>query len=113
MLAPLERLLCAVLGCLATATVTPLFAMWLRGGERRRLRPTPAGAETMVGELARVIESLDPEGVVRAHGEVWAARVIDGGTVDRGSFVQVVKCKEMVLYVVSNPTRPNAPVGEE
>jgi membrane-bound serine protease (ClpP class) len=72
-----------------------LFAvtMALRAQRRR----TSTGREGMVGELARVVEDLVPEGKVFLKGEVWDAVCLS--PVTKGQKVRVVSVEGLVLRV--------------
>lgn len=48
---------------------------WISYSKRRKVQ---VGAETMVGELAEVVEPLRPLGRVRVRGELWRARCEEG-----------------------------------
>lgn len=66
----------------------------------RRWRPQ-TGAEAMIGQVAEVVVSCHPNGQVRVHGELWAARCEEGaGT---GENVRIEKLEGLTLVVV--PTR--------
>ncbi|NJE62417.1 nodulation protein NfeD [Thermococcus sp. 21S7] len=58
-----------------------------------------AGREEMVGAVGRVVEDLDPEGVVKVHGELWKAESRDGGDIPVGEKVRVVEVKGLTLIV--------------
>lgn len=49
--------------------------LWIKFLERYRVR---GGAEGMIGERATVIETCDPEGLVRVRGEMWKATADPG-----------------------------------
>jgi membrane protein implicated in regulation of membrane protease activity len=50
------------------------LVFWRRMLGRYRIR---AGAESLVGEPAEVIEACDPRGRVRLRGELWNARAAE------------------------------------
>lgn len=58
----------------ATATTGALSLFVLGAAVRARRRPAMTGAEEMVGSTGVVIEWRDRKGLVRVHGEIWAAR---------------------------------------
>ena len=63
--------------------------LWMKFLERYRVR---GGAEGMLGERVTVIETLEPEGLVRVRGEVWKARMDAGETMsvgERGTVLSV------------------------
>src|SRR5262249_44660581 len=67
---------------------------WWRRSHRWRVR---AGAETMIGERARVVQACRPLGQVSISGELWQARC-DAGA-DEGDSVVVVRREGLVLVV--------------
>jgi membrane-bound serine protease (ClpP class) len=62
----------------------------------RRYRVT-TGAEGMVGERGEVIADCEPEGRVRAHGEIWRARCQAGAVV--GERVRIKGLDGLTLVV--------------
>jgi len=57
------------------------------------------GEASLVGEAARVAEPLDETGgAVRIHGELWAARSLEGAIAE-GESVQVERVDGLKLYV--------------
>ena len=64
-------------------------------GQRRKLT---AGIEDMVGKIAVAQTSLNPKGMVRAEGEIWAA-VSEGGDVEPGEEVVITQVKGLKLRV--------------
>ncbi len=63
-----------------------------------RRRPE-AGKEELIGEVGEVVEDLDPEGVIKLHGELWKARSRDGRVIRVGEEVKVVEVNGLVLTV--------------
>ncbi len=45
------------------------------------------------------VNDLDPEGRIKARGEYWSARSMDGSTIPAGSEVEVVKAETLMLWV--------------
>ncbi|MCK5589433.1 MAG: serine protease [Dehalococcoidales bacterium] len=64
-------------------------------GQRRKLT---AGIEDMVGRIAVAQTSLNPKGMVRAEGEIWAA-VSEGGDIEPGEEVVITQVKGLKLRV--------------
>jgi membrane-bound serine protease (ClpP class) len=62
---------------------------------------TPAlGAPALVGAIGEVRTPIAGEaGQVFVNGELWAARLVNGGTVARGESVRVVKMDNLTLTV--------------
>jgi len=64
-------------------------------GQRRKLT---AGVEDMVGKIAVAQTSLNPKGMVRAEGEIWAA-VSEGGKIEPDEEVIITKVEGLRLLV--------------
>jgi membrane-bound serine protease (ClpP class) len=83
-------------------TVTALmgaFFLFLAGSAwRSRRRPVTTGANAMIGATAVVRSSLDPDGMVFVHGELWQATSTDGPA-GRGELVRVVRVDGLHLTV--------------
>ncbi|NJE10735.1 nodulation protein NfeD [Thermococcus sp. MAR1] len=58
-----------------------------------------AGREELVGEVGKVVEDLDPEGVVKLHGELWKAESKDGNRIPVGEKIRVAEVKGLTLIV--------------
>lgn len=71
--------------------------LWMRFLERYRVQ---GGAEGMVGERATVLEACDPDGLVRAHGEVWKARADQEDPLEVGARATVLSVEGLRLKVV-------------
>lgn len=70
--------------------------VWWSRRRRRRTRPS-VGIEDLLGRQAVAITMLDPDGQVRVHGEIWAAR--SRSRVGRGEAVVVRSVDGLVLVV--------------
>ena len=75
---------------LAIAAVFALFVGFAlaKALAARRERPR-TGQEELVGQVGLVRDTLDPDGFVFVHGELWRARSHDGETIPAGSSVKV------------------------
>ena len=75
---------------LAIAAVFALFIGFAlaKALAARRERPQ-TGREELVGQVGLVRDTLDPDGFVFVHGELWRARSHDGETIPAGSSVKV------------------------
>jgi len=71
----------------------------------RRERPR-TGQEELVGQVGLVRDTLDPDGFVFVHGELWRARSHDGETIPAGSSVKV---EALAGGLVLEVTRAEAP----
>jgi membrane-bound serine protease (ClpP class) len=73
-----------------------LFAIGM-GLRAQRRKPT-TGREALVGEIGVTIDTLNPVGQVRIHGEIWNAES-DGGRIPSGKRVKVLKVENLKLKV--------------
>jgi membrane-bound serine protease (ClpP class) len=92
-----------VLG-VVVALMAGLSALVIRAVVRSQRWPVKTGREGLIGENARVIEALAPEGRVRVLGESWQARLSEpfaraGQRVEAGSEVRVVQVDRLTLVV--------------
>ncbi len=73
---------------------------------RTKKRKITTGMEGLVGEKARVVKALSPEGTVFVQGEYWKARS-ESGNVAENDTVTVVKADGFTLVVekTNNPER--------
>ncbi|SMO59749.1 NfeD family protein [Solitalea koreensis] len=69
------------------------------GLRAQRLKPV-TGVDGLVGELGEALETLNPNGTVRVHGEVWNAESISG-RINQGEKILVVEMKNLKLYIRS------------
>lgn len=91
--------LMVVAGALLVYIIQPIAVAWEGTRQRRRMAPTPPGAESLIGDVAVVIEAIDPVGMVKIHGETWRARSQPGEVLKKGERVVVVSCRELELVV--------------
>ena len=83
---------------------------------RAMRRPVRTGAQGMLHEIAEVVETMNPTGRVRVHGEIWEAVSSDvlreGDRVEivgvTGLTLQVRKRYDLGLGEASHPTRENS-----
>ncbi|MCE4602854.1 MAG: hypothetical protein F7B18_06710 [Desulfurococcales archaeon] len=61
-------------------------------------REVKVGPEALIGARGRVVEDLDPEGMVIVGGELWRA-VSAGGVIPKGSIVRVKSMEDLTLIV--------------
>jgi membrane protein implicated in regulation of membrane protease activity len=69
---------------------------WIRFLRRYRVR---TGSEALVGSLAEVVETCDPEGRVRLRGEIWRARCSETAPATVGQRVEVTGVDGLTLEV--------------
>ena len=90
--------------CLATGVLwgVELF-VWNRTVRSRR---RSVGAQTLIGRIAVVSATCDPEGQVRLEGEIWHARC--AGAAVAGEQVRVVGREGLTLLVEPAPRLADA-----
>jgi membrane-bound serine protease (ClpP class) len=84
---------------LPTVLFTAAFFLFAIGmGIRAQRRKPTTGREALVGEVGEAIETLNPSGQVKIHGEIWNAEA-DGGKIQSGKHVKVEKVENLKLKV--------------
>ncbi len=76
------------------------FAFGMAAVIRARRRKPETGREEMVGLKGKVVQPLEPEGMIRIRGELWKARSRDGEKIPAGEEVKVVGVEGLMLIVV-------------
>lgn len=71
----------------------------LFGWVRARGAPALVVAHALVGQVGRALTPLDPAGQALVHGENWAARLVDGTSVEEGRDVEVLRVSGPTLEV--------------
>jgi len=56
------------------------------------------GKEGMLGRSGVTIETLNPEGKIKVHGEIWNAISVNG-IIDKGKKVEIIKVENLDLLV--------------
>jgi membrane-bound serine protease (ClpP class) len=75
-----------------------------------RRRPPATGGEELVGASGVVRRSLDPDGYVFVHGELWKARAVGEAPIAEGTPVRVDRLADgLVLEVVPDEEREPLP----
>ena len=88
---------------LSVAAVTVVFFLVIIGlGIRAQRRKPTTGSEGIVGETGEALSTLDPDGEVRVHGEIWNARA-SSGKIKKGDRVKVVRMEHFTLTVERLP----------
>jgi len=83
----------------SVTVLSALFFLFVLGaGLRAQRRKIVTGAEAMTGATGEVIEILDPSGIVKLNGEIWAAESVSG-TIAKGEKVKVRERKSLKLFV--------------
>jgi membrane-bound serine protease (ClpP class) len=80
----------------AAVTAALIFGVIAAALEARK-RPTMTGAEELIGSIGQVVDWHNPEGSVRVHGEIWAAR--SERPLNPGDSVRVVGRDRLTLIV--------------
>jgi membrane-bound serine protease (ClpP class) len=68
----------------------------------RRL-PVAVGHEALIGKQGEVRQALEPRGMVHVEGELWSAENEDGGRLEAGQRVEVVRVAGVRLIVRKAP----------
>jgi membrane protein implicated in regulation of membrane protease activity len=79
---------------------------WIRFLRRYRIR---TGAEALVGAVAEVVETCDPNGRVRLRGEIWRARGSPSTAAGVGQRVEVTGVDGLTLEVTDAPGNGKGP----
>ena len=77
---------------------TFFFVVILGLGIKAQRRKPTTGIEGFTGETGDVLETLEPEGIVRVHGEIWNAESLSG-TIQKGNRIRVVRINGLKLLV--------------
>lgn len=87
-------------GLIAAATAAVGLMLWIAAwfAWRTKERKVTTGKEGLVGEKARVVKALTPEGTVFVHGEYWKARS-ESGNVAKNDTVTVKGLDGFTLIV--------------
>ena len=99
---PLEVVLPTGLAIVAVVSVA------VRLAARAQKERVSTGGEGLSTETGTVTRSLDPEGKVFVHGEIWNAASV-GGPIPKGTRVRVVQVHDMRLTVEPLEARGNEP----
>jgi membrane-bound serine protease (ClpP class) len=88
---------------IATAAITALFFFGLitLAVKGQKARPV-TGIEGMIGAEGEALDSLQPEGMVRVHGELWRAQSV-AGNISQGQRVKVMSIQDLTLFVQPMP----------
>jgi membrane-bound serine protease (ClpP class) len=88
------------------------FAIVIRKVVAARLRQPAVGPESLVGEIGRAREDLDPDGMVFVAGALWRATA-QGSQIPAGSDVRVVGREGLTLWVELATGELQAAAAEE
>jgi membrane-bound serine protease (ClpP class) len=80
------------------ALATGLAAMKI---VQARRAPVVTGQSDLIGQVGVVRQTLDPEGLVFVHGELWKARASNGAAVERGREVRVEELDDSLTLMVA------------
>ncbi|HZK63594.1 MAG TPA: nodulation protein NfeD [Puia sp.] len=83
----------------SSVAVSAAFFLFIVGMGLKAQRSKPVtGIDGMKGEIGEALDSLDPGGRVRVHGEIWNA-LSESGPIGKGEQVRVLAVKELKVYV--------------
>ena len=77
---------------------TAFFIFAIGFGIKAQSRRPTTGVEGIIGEIGETISSLEPEGQIRVHGELWNAESLDG-FIGQGTKVEVTRVSNLKLMV--------------
>jgi membrane-bound serine protease (ClpP class) len=79
--------------------VSVFLILVIRAVYRAQRQKPVTGDIGLVGTVGKVIENLNPSGLIKIHGEIWKAVSDDKKTVKKGSNVEILKVEGLLLYV--------------
>jgi membrane-bound serine protease (ClpP class) len=86
---------------ISSVSVTALFFLFIIGVGIRAQRAKPVtGVEGMINSIGESLETLNPVGRVRVHGEIWNAESVSG-PINKGEKIRVKAIKNLKLHVES------------
>ena len=87
----------AILSALSLLLVRPALLKKIHKPNKERL----SNAEAMIGQTGRVSETIEAGGYGRVaiDGDDWKSVSLDGGAIDKGVRVRVVKMDSIILTV--------------
>ena len=75
-----------------------LFISIAVGLARSRNKVSPTGGDALIGRIAEVRTSLEPNGMVFLEGELWRAEIVNG-TANEGEQVSILEVNGLQLKV--------------
>ena len=79
--------------------VSALLIIVIRAIYKVHRKKPVTGNIGMVETIGIVIENLNPEGLIKTHGEIWKALSLDNKTIRRGSAVKIISIEGLLLHV--------------
>jgi membrane-bound serine protease (ClpP class) len=84
---------------ISAAAVTALFFLFIIGmGIKAQKRKPTTGISTIIGQIGTATETLNPTGMVLAHGELWQAESLSG-EIRKGEKVLIKNMQGFKLFV--------------
>lgn len=83
------------------------FAFGVSAVIKDRKRKAQTGKEELLGEVGRVVQELNPEGMIKIRGELWKAESKTGERIGVGEKVRVVEVRGLTLIVVREGNAPD------
>jgi membrane-bound serine protease (ClpP class) len=83
------------------------FAFGVSAVIKDRKRKAQTGKEELLGEVDRVVQELNPEGMIKIRGELWKAESKTGERIGVGEKVRVVEVRGLTLIVVREGNAPD------
>ena len=78
--------------------IATLFISIAVGLARSRNKVSPTGGDALIGRIAEVRTSLEPNGMVFLEGELWRAEIVNG-TANEGEQVSILEVNGLQLKV--------------
>ena len=97
-----SRWLLVALGVIAL-TLLALLIREIRLSRKAGLYVSPFSRASLVGQTAEVVLTLNPQGQVRAAGEIWSAEAAAGSRIEAGQRVRVTATRDIWLIVEPLP----------
>ena len=80
--------------------VSALLIIVIRAVYKVHRKKPVTGSIGMVGTIGIVIENLNPEGLIKTHGEIWKALSLDNKTIKKGSVVKIISVECLLIHVM-------------
>lgn len=79
--------------------VSAFLIIVIRAVYKAHRKKPVTGKIGMVGTIGIATENLNPEGLIKTHGEIWKALSLDNKTIRKGSAVKIISVEGLLLHV--------------
>jgi membrane-bound serine protease (ClpP class) len=94
---------------ITSVLTTAFFFLFIIGLGLRAQKAKPVtGVEGLIGSIGEALQTLEPAGAVKVHGEIWQAESVDG-KIEKGEQVKVVAVQNLKLKVAHITPLTNNP----